>query len=162
MYKIPLTKGKFTIVDNEMYEELSKYKWYCTYYGYAARKSTKQEEENGHPYIVLMHRQILKIAKRYDVDHINGDRLDNRKENLRQCTRAENVRNRKKQKDSSSKYQGVYWEKKRKKWRAGICYNYKVMRLGDFDNEIEAARAYNDKAKMLHGEFAKLNIIEQI
>lgn len=161
MRKIELSKGKHTIVDDGLYEELSSYSWHCTYYGYAARKSRKTEEDHGASYIMLMHRFIMNAPAGMDVDHINGDRLDNRMSNLRLCTRGENIKNRIKKKNSTSRFIGVAWDKKRNVWASHICSNYKRMFIGHFDNEYDAALAYNEKAKEFHGDYAKLNDVKQ-
>jgi hypothetical protein len=93
-----------------------------------------------------------------DIDHINGRRDDNRWENLRQATRSQNLGNRCGNKKASSGFKGVSHDKARDKWDSRIGYgNGKTMWLGLFDTEIEAARAYNQAAYLLHGEFAKLN-----
>ena len=90
-------------------------------------------------------------------DHINGDGLDNRKQNLRICTHAENLRNRRLGKNNTSGYKGVSWHKLHKLWYAHISHNKKLMSLGYFKDKEEAAKAYDRKAIELFGEFAKLN-----
>ena len=89
------------------------------------------------------------------VDHINGNVLDNRRCNLRLCTRAENARNVKKSKSNTSGYVGV--TKEGRKWLATVRLNHKTYRLGRFEDKVEAARARDRKAIELHGEFASLN-----
>lgn len=155
MKTIPLTKGDFAIVDDDDYEYLIQFEWFLTPGGYAARKTTK----NGRPSIVLMHREIAKTPKGMQTDHINGNRLDNRKCNLRICTNAENSRNRGPM-PGTSKYKGVRWLKNDKKWQANIKLNQKQITLGCFNSEIEAAKAYNEAAIKYFGEFAWLNDIE--
>lgn len=93
----------------------------------------------------------------YDIDHIDGNRLNNRKNNLRKCTHAQNCANRVKSCKSSSKYKGVSWDKTRKKWQASITYNKRSIGLGRYDDEILAAIAYDDAALLYHGEFARTN-----
>lgn len=92
------------------------------------------------------------------LDHINQDKLDNRIENLRPATRAQNAHNRTSYKGSSSKFKGVSWHKYRNKYQASIRKNGKQYYLGIFDNAKDAARAYDKKAIELFGEFASLNI----
>jgi len=104
-----------------------------------------------------MHRLVVDTPKGMSTDHINGDGLDNRKQNLRICTHAENQRNRGPQKNNKSGFKGVYWQKNRKTWYARIQHNKKLLYLGCFKDKKEAAKAYDRKAIELHGEFAWLN-----
>jgi hypothetical protein len=90
----------------------------------------------------------------FEVDHINGDKADNRIENLRLSTRGQNRANSVHNKSSKSGLKGVYWCKKQKKWRAQITINKKVMKLGAFANPFEAHMAYREAAVKCHGEFA--------
>ncbi len=143
----------FAMVDDDDYEEISKHKWFCTNDGYAARRppngyGKKQE---------WMHRQILGLKKGGLVDHKNGNRLDNRKENIRKCSHSQNASNTGKYKNNSSGYKGVAWNKVTKKWSAQIGINGKVKTLGHFFCLIKAAKAYDEAAKKCHGEFASLN-----
>jgi len=152
---IPLTKGKFTIVDDKNYEWLNQWKWQIDSDGYAVRSVSIKEEYKGNK--KRMHRVIMNTPEGMETDHINGNRLDNRRQNLRICTRAENVRNCKKHRDNHSGYKGVYWNKREKKWRASIRIGKQDIHLGYFKSTIEAARAYNKKAKKLFGKFARIN-----
>lgn len=90
-------------------------------------------------------------------DHINGNRLDNRRENLRVCTQGENNRNKAKYRNKSSQYKGVSWDSTNKSWYAQIIINKKHYSLGHYRNELEAAKAYDEGAKKHHGEFARIN-----
>jgi hypothetical protein len=145
----------FTIVDDEDYDELNKLKWHRSDTGYAVRRY----KVNGIKTTFRMHRIIINAPKEKEVDHINCDPLDNRKCNLRTCTRHENLLNRRVVPNTSSKYKGVTWYKPYKKWRAMIGYKKKPMHIGYFDSEIDAAISYNDAAIKYFGEFANLNNI---
>ena len=105
-----------------------------------------------------MHRQILNAPHFLLVDHINRNGLDNRKANLRTATYTQNSRNRQKtNKNTWSKYKGVTFDYRRKKWLARIVVNRKKRHLGSFNNELDAGRAYDRAAGELYGEFAVLN-----
>lgn len=116
----------------------------------AGIKKTRKKE--------MLHRAIMKAKKGEQVDHINGNTLDNRKENLRICTHAENIRNRNQRKNSNTKYKGVF--KSGKKWGASIGYENERYYLGVFKTQEEAAIAYNKAALKYHGEFALLNTVK--
>jgi hypothetical protein len=154
--EIPLTQGKFAIVDDDDYERVSQFKWCYDKKGYAVRGVTI----NGKHTTQSMHRFIMNCPPGYEVDHKNGNGLDNRKENLRICTKAENVRNNYGRSHNTSGYKGVYWHKKAKKWAAQLTTKGKNYHLGLYDNKEDAARAYNKKALELFGEFARINVIK--
>jgi hypothetical protein len=141
-----------------MANQLNKHKWYAdkrsnTFYAIRCvgprRKLT----------YIRMHREIIHPPDHLVVDHINHNGLDNRKANIRPSTRAQNNRNRLiiKRKGASSKYKGVSWRKRKKKWLARICVNGEKKLVGYFKDEIQAAKAYDKAAKKYHGEFASLN-----
>ncbi len=98
-----------------------------------------------------------KPKKGFDIDHINGDGLDNRKSNLRICKHGENQYNSKMPKNNTSGYKGVYWDKRRNKWISQININGKHVYIGQFINAIDAANAYDKAAMQYHKEFAKPN-----
>ena len=105
-----------------------------------------------------MHRVVAKTPAGLECDHINGDSLDNRKANLRSATRLQNSWNtRKSQQIGYSKYKGITFRKRRQKWAAQICVDGRRIFLGTFEDETEAAKAYDKAAKKHFGEFAKLN-----
>ncbi len=148
----------FTIVDNDIFQELNQYKWRKQSNGYIVRSIVK----NGSWSSEYLHKRILVVDEpNLEIDHINGCRFDNTSRNLRICTINQNQHNRKKQKkETSSKYKGVNWNKQNKKWRSQIAIGMKKIYLGYFDNEKDAALTYNKAAKKYHGDFALLNIIE--
>ena len=150
---IELTFGKYAIVDAQDYDRLSKYKWFALERGRSLYAKTFLL--NGKP--LHMHRLVTSAPPHLVVDHINHNGLDNRKQNLRLCTHAQNQKNTRPRSGGTSKYKGVHWEKTKKKFRAKIMYNRKSIHLGYFDDEIAAAKAYDKKAKELFGEYAYLN-----
>lgn len=157
--KIPLTKGKFAIVDPEDYKRLAKYKWHLSISptsSYAARWQRRQP--GGLRKKIWMHREVIDIPKHMLCDHKNGNGLDNRRTNLRPATVSQNLCNRPKTKSKTrSKYKGLEWDKIQRKWKVRIQHNGRKIYLGSFSNEIDAARAYDKKAKVLFGQFASLN-----
>jgi hypothetical protein len=149
--QIQLTKGMFAIVDDDDYERLSQHKWRVSG-RYAGRWLDKKNEQ-----VSLMHREIAQPPSGMVVDHINGDGLDNRKTNLRVCTHSQNLMNSVKHCKSSSRFKGVTFRKNRQHWNVRVRFQGKCIEVGSFDDEIEAARAYNAAAIKYHGEFARLN-----
>lgn len=150
MRTIPTSKAtKFALVDDEDYEYLSQFKWSYSN-GYAIRRKDKSS--------IGMHRIILNPPKDMSIDHINHNRLDNRKENLRICTHKQNSYNQLwKKENNHSKYKGVTWAKHTKRWKATIKKDGKVKFLGYFNEEIKAAEAYNKAALICFGNYAKVN-----
>jgi hypothetical protein len=154
MKEIPLTQGFVSIVDDADYEWLSMWKWYYSK-GYAARQSKRAL---GRSKTLYMHREILHAPDGVEVDHIRtGETLDNRKENLRISTTAQNQFNRKLQINNTSGFKGVYWNKKNKVWEAQIKFNQRSIYIGRFDTAKKAALAYDEKASELFGKFARIN-----
>lgn len=161
MKEIPLTHGYITIVDDEDYEYLSQFKWWAMKKGnyiYAERSNyCNKTKKSNH---MKMHREIMKVTdKSILVDHIDRNPLNNQKSNLRLCNKQQNAANSKKRKGGSSKYRGVSlcWDRKNR-YIARLYYKGRNYHLGRFKTEIEAAKAYNEKALELYGEFANLNI----
>jgi hypothetical protein len=146
--EIKLLHGEIAIVDDEYYEELSKHNWHLNTNGHAKRG----HRVNGKYTNIFMHHQIITPPKGYFVDHINGNKLDNRRENLRICTPQQNVFNLHKDKPK-----GVYHNKEWDTWIAYITFNQVRCYLGSYKTEREAAITYNEAAKELFGEFAWLN-----
>ena len=159
MKKISLTKGKFALVDDEDYDFLMQWKWYCGSHGYAERSVYLGKINGSHKSRrILMHRQLMNTQDAMQVDHIDGDKLNNSKNNLRNVTDGENKLNKPAQKNGKSKYKGVHWHGQRKKWTAQIKRGKKRLSLGLFLREEEAAMAYDIAARELHGEYAYQNI----
>lgn len=130
MKRIFLTKGAETIVNDEDFEYLNQFRWQLDSDGYAVRHNLAHEGKRGSK--KRMHRVILSTPKGLLVDHVNGDRLDNRRENLRNCTFVDNARNAKRHASNASGFKGVYWNKREKKWKGHIRTNNKSIHLGYF------------------------------
>lgn len=158
MKRIPLTQGKFAIVDDEDYVELSKYKW-CAMKNWNTFYAVRMVPVRGRQKTVLMHREILHLIGSSQGDHRNRNGLDNTRNNLRECSPSENSRNQVVKKNNISGYKGVHWDKVAKKWVACVGVNSKQIYLGTFTCLIKAAKCYNEAAEKYHGEFARLNII---
>lgn len=150
---IKLTRNKSTLVDDVDFEKLSKIKWQCNSNGYATCGIGKKGKQR----TKLLHRVLLNPPKNLQVDHINGNRLDNRRINLRVCTNRQNSANQQTPKHNTSGFKGVTWHKINKNWNAGIKILGKRIHLGVFQDKKSAARAYNKAAKIYFGSFAKLN-----
>lgn len=157
MKEIKLTQGKTALVDDEDFERVNQFKWYASSaksgLWYARRNVTvdvgKQKTIRLHQFVMPGHRQI---------DHKNGNGLDCQKHNLRPSTGAQNQANQKPQtKRKSSKFKGVSFHKLTGLWQASITKVQKQKHLGCFASEEAAARAYDNAAKELFGEFARLN-----
>jgi hypothetical protein len=159
-----LTKGKVAIVDDEDFEYLNQWKW--TYLpgkndrGYAYRRKTIE----GKYRCIYLHRFIMQTPEDMDTDHINGDPLDNRRENLRICTTAENLANRTKLTTrNTTGYKGVCFDKKKGLYYAQIGWQRKGIRknfvIGYFTDPKKAAKAYEEEALQRYGEFAKLELL---
>lgn len=149
---IPLGDGFYAYVDAADYEWLSQWTWRL-HDGYAIRYEKGER--------ICMHNEILPPPKGKRVDHKNLNRRDNTRENLRHATHAENMRNKSKKPDASSRFRGVIYRKDSGKWQARIWLHGRNISLGMFDSEVEAARAYDRAAVEYYGEFARLNFPEE-
>lgn len=163
MKRIPLTQGKFAIIDDEDFERVSKYKWFY-HLGYAKHGVYDYKKKNN--IHLLLHRFILQVNDPLvSIDHKDRNGLDNRKQNLRICTQSQNNMNR--MVKNTNGYKGLKYLKtcskngkqylRKKPYQAVIHVSGKKISLGYFSSAEDAARAYNEGAKRIHGEFAKLN-----
>ena len=155
---IKLTQGKVAIVDDEDFELISQYKWYPMdhHNNFYARANVYKNKKRTQ---IKMHRLIMNVINpKVQIDHIDRDGLNNQKSNLRICTNSQNHMNEKKRKNCSSRFKGVSWHKRCKKWMAKIKTEDKQKHLGYFNNEKDAAKAYDAAAKKYFGKFARLNV----
>lgn len=139
-------------IDPEDYEEISQCKWYIK----------KPKKSRYSRYAIngkgeFLHREIMNPPKGIAIDHINGDGLDNRRANLRIADACQNQWNQRRKENGTSKFKGVSWCTRVKKWAIQICYKQKFIWLGYYDDEVEAARAYDRAAVKYFGVFARLN-----
>lgn len=150
-------EGLYALVDDEDYDRVNQHRWHVGNNGYiktfvGGRKNAK---------CILMHRLIMNPSEDLEVDHRDGNKLDNRRSNLRVAERSQNARNLRRHKKFSSRFKGVSWNGKAQLWDAGIQCDLRTIHLGQFSSEIQAAVAYNMAATRLFGEFASLNEMHQ-
>ena len=160
MKTIPLTQGKFAIVDNEDFDFLSQWKWaahhdHNTWYAVRSEKIS-DGAEYGKRQLIRMHRVILNAPEKTAVDHKNGDGLDNRRSNLRLATQEQNLWNQRRSRRNTSGFKGVSFHKPKKRWRATITANGRQITIGAFKTKEAAYEAYKQAARILHGEFANV------
>lgn len=159
---IPLTQDTRVIVDFADYEWLSAYSWCLVNQKYAGRAIPNDNPAQRQKFI-YMHKVILGAGDDVQVDHINGNKLDNRRANLRICTAAQNQLNKAKpslnkfRQQPTSQYKGVHWRAARRRWEVLIMVDGKQRYIGRFKDEIEAAHAYDAAAHQYHGDFARVN-----
>jgi ribosomal protein S17E len=149
MKLIPLTQGQFSMIDDEDYKEVIKYNWHAQkghsgYYANSWSKTIKNKK-------VHMHRLVMNPPENMMIDHVNGNTLDNRKENLRICTNQQNQFNSKKASNNTSGYKGVTHDRGR--WKAQIRINGKPTHLGYFNSPEDGHKAYCAAAKKHRGDF---------
>ncbi len=146
------------LLDDADHYEQSKFLWHIS-----STRNTYYVRRETHIYnkrdVIYLHREIMSVPSDMKVDHINGNGLDNRRENLRVCTHQQNLFNGRKHQNCSSRFKGVSWSQSRSRWCAFIKRNGKTVNLGRFRVEVEAAIAYNRAATELFGEFANLNVV---
>lgn len=146
-------KGISVLIDDEDYELVSKYTW-CNMQGRYMHAYIPGSGHRGK--FVRMHRLILDAPQGVLVDHINGNGFDNRKSNLRLCTQSQNLMNRGMNKNNPYGLKGVKFDKRRNRYSASICRNYKSKFLGSYDTPQEAHLAYIAAVKEYHGDFARV------
>lgn len=165
--EVPLTRGKVALVDPDDYPKVAWHNWFAVKAKngrwYAGRTVHKPDSKSRSPKtrkrsISYMHRELAQAPKGMVVDHEDRNGLNNRRRNLRVCVKADDRANAIAI-GGTSNYRGVFWDKRIKKWTAKICRLGKHYHLGNFRDEHDAARAYNDKAAKLCGRFARLNVI---
>lgn len=154
---IPLSKGKYAIVDAADFEWLMQWKWHAEKDRNGNWYARHSVCENGKYGKVHMHRLVANVSDDTMPDHINGNTLDNRRQNLRQATNKQNSRNQRKSRANTSGFKGVTLHRETGKWRAQIRIDGKMRHLGLFDEAREAAIAYNEAAIAHYGEFARIN-----
>lgn len=150
--KLLLSDGTSCVVDAGDYERASKHHWTAHYPDGGCYPATRIGEQ-----VVSLSRFLVDAPDGFEVDHINHDTRDNRRCNLRVCTSSQNQHNRIKKMTASSRYKGVRWNARARKWYAQIGYGGRQEHLGSFSEERDAATAYDTRAKELWGEFAYLN-----
>jgi hypothetical protein len=159
---IKLTKGYETIVDDDDFEWLKKFRWSVNLSNPNAPRGIRNTGGRKHSGVVYIHREIARARQHEQVDHINGNPLDNRKENLRLCTAQENNWNKGLGIKNKTGYKGVFdrsKDNKKRPWQSKITINRKSLHLGFFETKEKAALAYNNAAKKHYGDFARLNEI---
>lgn len=139
--------GKFAKIDDEDFERVSRIRWHYGCKRYAVHHALTNKKQH----FIYMHKFVLGVENAIEVDHINGDSLDNQKSNLRTCTHQQNMANKRMQKNNKSGIKGVAWDKNRNKWKATISFNDKTINLGRYNDKLEAAKVYQNKAKELFG-----------
>ena len=156
--EIQLTKGAVTLIDEADFDLVRKHAWYVMKSPRSSYAGTSIYE-NGKQKTIRLHRLILGVTEsKLQVDHIDGNGLNNRRSNLRVCSSAQNMMNKRKYLNSTSGIKGVYAV--RNKWRAIITHKGDRFNLGLFEQREDAAKAYDMAARNLFGEFANLNMTE--
>lgn len=163
MKSVHLPGGYVAFVDDDLWPLVRLYTWHVaksrnTYYAWTNVRHPEKEElaytRKG------MHQLVMgtQLGDGQQIDHVDGNGLNNQRSNLRFATTQQNMANRQAMSGGSSSYKGVHWDKRTQKWRAQISVNGKQRHLGVFTDELEAAQAYDKAALEAHGEFARLNV----
>lgn len=157
MKKVPLTQGKYALVDDSDFEALTRHDWHVSKQSkgrfYALRSVANGK---GKQKAIRMHREIMQTPEDMETDHVDGNGLNNQRSNLRVCTKAENNRNVSKRRDNTSGFKGVSFEKSSKRWAANIMSNGKQIKIGRFPTKESAYAAYCEACVKYHGAFSRL------
>lgn len=151
---ITLTRGYTSIIDAVDAPLVKDHNW-CALVGANNIYGMRTVLENGRTKTILLHRVIMSADKGIHIDHIDGDGLNNRRSNLRFATPSQNMQNKRKKANGTSRFKGVSWDKSHNKWRSQIRLNGVVYKLGTFDDEELAHKAYCIASAKFHGEFGK-------
>jgi hypothetical protein len=156
--RIELTQGYHALLDDEDFARVAAYSWHV-----AKRRGRRYAVANvgrgAAKTTVYLHRLVLDAPPGVEVDHRDGEGLNNTRANLRACTHTENMCNAQPRRGGSSRYKGVFWCATRGRWLARVKLSGRTRQVGTFTSERAAALAYNAAARALHGEFARLNDI---
>lgn len=153
---IPLTRGKVAIIDAADFDLVGQHKW-CALPSRNTWYATRALRRTGPGRLVSMHQIIYPAPPGMKIDHIDGDGLNNRRANLRHCTNVENCRNQGIARNNRSGFKGVSWYPNYGKWVATVWDGQRKVFLGYYADPVEAARAYDAKARELFGAFARPN-----
>lgn len=156
---ISLSRGLTTIIDDADWELVKGRVWVVVTNSGGRQYAGCRQKVNGRWVTELMHRTILGITDNTWVDHVNGNGLDNRRQNLRHCTPSQNLANSRLRRDNKSGAKGVVWSARQRRWQANIRHNGRRLHLGTFRIKEDAIRAYNKAAVSIFGEFARVNPI---
>lgn len=156
MKKLKLSNGMYSLLDDQDYLWASEYRWMGRPY-HSGWRVCREESRTGKT--IYLHREITKAPTGLEVDHVDGNGLNNTRTNLRVCTHSENGKNRRVNQNSKSGYKGVVWREHAGKWQANITVDKKRIYLGYHDTPEQAAQAYDLASKQYHGDFAHLNFL---
>ena len=156
--RIRMAQPKYAKVDPGDYKRLRGYEWFATKKRNRFYVRRHVAGGKGKEKLIYLHQEIIDVPQGMVIDHINHDGMDNRKANLRPATHSQNMCHvRKRPGTKHSKYKGIYWKKRNRKWMAMIGFQKKRIHLGYFRSEIDAAKAYDQAARRYHKDFASLN-----
>ena len=157
MKQIPLSKDKIALIDDDDFERINQYKWHA-HKGHSTHYARMRVRlRDGNRKNISMHRFIMNHPLGLSVDHIDGNGLNNTRSNLIIATASQNMANSRPKKTGSSRYKGVFWNTLKNRWTSAIRVSGKLIFLGHFNKEEQAAEAYDNAAREYFREFARLN-----